>query len=77
MTKKEECYCGCHFSDFAYRGGIDCAMCGDKHKEDKRRTEVPICPKCKIDDGHVGYYPSGWVCEVCGDIEPEFIMTEE
>lgn len=23
----EVCQCGCHCSDFAYRGGVDCAMC--------------------------------------------------
>ena len=42
------------------------------------KIEVPICSKCKVDDGRVGHYPSGWVCEVCGDIEPDFIfITKE
>ena len=30
----EKCDCGCHYSDFAYRGGVDCALCGDNHIED-------------------------------------------
>ena len=29
----EKCPCGCHYSDFAYRGGKDCAMCGDNHND--------------------------------------------
>ena len=41
-TKDEcelKCECGCHYSDFAYRGGKDCAMCGDFHEELWLRSE--------------------------------------
>ncbi len=31
LQADQECDCGCHYSDFAYRGGKNCGMCGHQH----------------------------------------------
>ena len=72
----KDCPCGCHSSDFDYRGGVGCGMCGDNHGRDKPMDEVRESRECiRCGDDFVQANNREWIkkahtCPTCRNIRP-------